>query len=103
MIPLQSSLFTKDALTEYAYMYVFVGRGARGRGGGDLVVPSFVFFVILDWFKEKIQKNTPCKCCREVSMSLELFEAFRKNMLRHQTIEAYKGDLRDKCPCNPFV
>ncbi len=26
-----------------------------------------------------------------------------KNMLRHQKIEGYKGDLRDKCPRNPFV
>ena len=36
MIPLQSSLFTKDALAKYVYIYVcFVGRGARGGGGGD--------------------------------------------------------------------
>ena len=26
-----------------------------------------------------------------------------KNMLRHEKIEGFKGDLRDKCPCNPFV
>ena len=82
---------------------MFLLGGGREGEGADLVVLSFVFFAILDWFKEKIPKNTPCKCCREVSMSLELFEAFRKNMLRHQQIEGYKGDLRDKCPCNPFV
>ena len=57
-----NSLLNKHAYTGRPYVFV---------GGPDLVDFSFCYFLILDWFKVKIQKNTPCKCCREVSMSLE--------------------------------